>query len=319
VTGASSPRIVIGFDGSDPAKHAIETAGRLIPGARATVVTVRDSWVPLERAAFARIALPDSVIVPAARELERELEQSAQATAEQGRALARSAGLDADCFGEPAGMPWHGLATVAGRLGADAIVCGARGCGGLARAVLGTTTDALLHHAETPVLVIPSEDTEVDGPLVLGYDGSEPSRDAIKAAAHLFRGRRALVVHAWSSPVRRSFAGEALLGTPTDEVQQVAQGLEDMFSADASELSAEGCALARDLGLGAEPAPVESPVGVWRALDRVATTERAAAIVVGCRGRGALASTVLGSVSSGLVHNATPPVLVARRPARAPG
>ena len=37
-------------------------------------------------------------------------------------------------------------------------------------------------------------------------------------------------------------------------------------------------------------------------------------IVTGARGRGALASTLLGSVSSGLVHNAEAPVLVVREP-----
>ena len=57
---------------------------------------------------------------------------------------------------------------------------------------------------------------------------------------------------------------------------------------------------------------IESSPGAWRALAATARAEEAAVIVAGCRGRGALASTVLGSVSSGLVHNAEVPVLVVR-------
>jgi nucleotide-binding universal stress UspA family protein len=37
-------------------------------------------------------------------------------------------------------------------------------------------------------------------------------------------------------------------------------------------------------------------------------------IVAGSRGRGALGSTVLGSVSAGLVHNAELPILIIREP-----
>ena len=61
--------------------------------------------------------------------------------------------------------------------------------------------------------------------------------------------------------------------------------------------------------------PIESNSGAWRVLDRAASDHGAAVIVCGSRGRGAVASTVLGSVSSGLVHNVETPTLVV--PARA--
>ena len=54
----------------------------------------------------------------------------------------------------------------------------------------------------------------------------------------------------------------------------------------------------------------QSDAARWRTLLGGATRHGAAAILVGSRGRGAAASTVLGSVASGLVHAAALPVLV---------
>ena len=71
-------------------------------------------------------------------------------------------------------------------------------------------------------------------------------------------------------------------------------------------------ALARELGLDATARAVESADAGWRPLAAAAEAERAAVIVVGSRGRGAIRSTMLGSVSAGLVHNAERPVLVHR-------
>jgi nucleotide-binding universal stress UspA family protein len=78
----------------------------------------------------------------------------------------------------------------------------------------------------------------------------------------------------------------------------------------AEETAAEGAELARALGLAARGLAPESGHGQWQALLHGAQHAGAAAILVGSRGRGAVASTVLGSVASGLVHAATLPVLV---------
>ena len=308
----TAPHVLIGFDGSEAAVRAIATVARLAPGAGASIVVVRESWLPLDTAAAARIALPDSVIAPATAALDQELEHAARELAEQGLAHAAAAGLDAEPVVEAAKTPAQGLCAVARRREPTAIACGASGRGGLARTVLGTTTDALLQRAPVPVLVVPEDDAPADGPLLVGYDRSEAARAAVADAAALFPGRRALVVHAWSSPVRRSYAGELLLASPVDEVQQLARSLDDIYAADAEEAAEEGAVLAREHKLDASPLVVESKRGGWRALDDAAAEAGAAAIVVGSRGRGAIAATVLGSVSSGLVRNARRPVLVAR-------
>jgi nucleotide-binding universal stress UspA family protein len=317
MSSGNAPHVLIGFDGSEAAEHAIAAAARLLPAARTTIVVVRESWLPLDSASAARIALPDSVIGPATMALDEELEHAAAELLERGRGVAAAAGLDAGAMVEIDRTPWRGLVAAAERHGAAAIVCGASGRGGLPRAVLGTTTGALLHHAPVPVLVVPGGEDD-DGPLVIGYDRSDAAREAIEDAAVLFPGRKALVVHAWSSPVRRSVAGSWLLSTPVDEVQQLAASLDEMYGGDAEELAAEGAALARDAGLDAEPVVLESDRGVWRTIAALAEEREAAAIAVGSRGRGAMKAAILGSVSSGLVRVARRPVLVTRRATPSP-
>ena len=88
----------------------------------------------------------------------------------------------------------------------------------------------------------------------------------------------------------------------------------------AEEIADDGAAFARELGLTADASVPESGRGDWHALLKAAETSRAAVLLVGSRGRGAVASTVLGSVASALVHAAAVPVLVVGglRPSRAP-
>jgi nucleotide-binding universal stress UspA family protein len=64
--------------------------------------------------------------------------------------------------------------------------------------------------------------------------------------------------------------------------------------------------------MSARALAVEGAEGTWRVLSATARSEGAAVVIAGCRGRGAVSSTVLGSVSAGLAHNAEIPVLIVR-------
>ena len=208
--------------------------------------------------------------------------------------------------------PWRGVCAAAEGLEADVIVCGSRGRGPFSRAVLGSTSSSLLHHADRPVLIVPPGAGDLDGPAVIGYDGSDGARAAIAAAARLLAGRPALVVHAWSSPLRRSYAGSAVAAVPLPELSELTSDLGEIFAEQAREGAEEGVTRAREAGLAAQAMAPEGPPGIWRALSATARHEGASVIVAGCRGRGAVASTILGSVSAGLVHNAELPVLIVR-------
>src|SRR5690606_22109922 len=66
----------------------------------------------------------------------------------------------------------------------DLLVVGHRGRGELASALLGSVAMQVSAHAPCPVLVITKDArTEISGPIVVGVDGSEPSRKAAEFAA----------------------------------------------------------------------------------------------------------------------------------------
>lgn len=301
---------LIAFDGSEEAAGAVRAAAALLPAASAVVAHVRTAPLTDEGAALARAALPDDVIHTAVARYEALAAQEADALAERGAALAREAGLAAEAAVHAAATPWRGLLAAAAEHRADVIVCGTRGQGAVARAVLGSTTSSLLYHATLPVLTVPGGAATGDGPVLIGFDGSDEAEAAIAAVARLLPGRAAVVAHAWTSPVRRSFAGESLLGAPLDEIQAAARDLDALFEGDAEELAEAGAAQAREHGLEARAVAQEAGGADWHGVVAAAAAERAALIAVGSRGRGALAATVLGSVSAGLVHNADVPVLV---------
>ena len=181
----------------------------------------------------------------------------------------------------------------------------------MSRAWLGSTSSALLHHATLPTLDVPQRSPEpTGGPLLLAYDGSEPARTAIATTAALFRGRSTVVVHIWESPLTHWRSGHAIIAAPVTEIRELTDDLDELLANSAREQAKAGADLARQDGLEARAESVESGTGVWRALIETAQSIDAGVVAVGSRGRGSIASTILGSVSSGLVHNSELPVLV---------
>jgi nucleotide-binding universal stress UspA family protein len=307
----SPPRVLISYDGSGEAARAIRAVAALMPDARAVVAHARGDAVALEHAAPARVAMPDSVIVPpqrlsSVRRRMRSDDGGARACARRGR---RPRGHDRSLHGEQrlarhllrrprATGRSHRLRNAwSGRRrtrfpGIDILGPGP------SRGPPGTSRAAGSRRAHGP------------GADRLRRLGRREGRDG--TAARLFPARETLVGHAWSSAVTSSFVGETLLTAPVAEIREIAGDLDDVLAEQAAEIAADGAAIAVEEGLAARGLVVPSAPGAWRALAATARDEGAAVVVAGCRGRGALASTVLGSVSSGLVHNAYAPVLIVR-------
>jgi nucleotide-binding universal stress UspA family protein len=305
-------RLLIAYDGSPSAVTAVRAAASLFRNAHASVATV-----PPEATVHAGTAVPvlpsmsPAALQQAIDELGAEARRQADETAEQAVEQARTLGLDAEPVTvRPSAPPWAALLDAAHRLGADVLICGTRGRGAFARALLGSTSSSLLHHTDIPLLVVPDGGGALDGPVVAAYDGSEGARRAIEAVGRLLTGRATVVVHAWEPVFHRSLTARALAAGPLDDLREIVDVLHETVADRAAATTEEGVAAARAAGLDAVGDTVELDDGAWRAVAAAARAHGASVIAMGTRGLGAARSALLGSVSSGLVQNAELPMLV---------
>jgi nucleotide-binding universal stress UspA family protein len=150
--------IVIGYDGSDPARRAVQSAADLF-GSRAALVV--SAWEPGMEYHFIGTgtagvgAAAPEVDVAATRRADENRRARAERIAYDGSELAKSAGLRA----EPLAIVEDGNAAktiveVARERGAAAIVVGSRGLGAIRARLEGSTSNAVLKHAPCPVLVV---------------------------------------------------------------------------------------------------------------------------------------------------------------------
>lgn len=150
--------------------------------------------------------------------------------------------------------------------------------------------------------------TEAAGPVLLAYDGSPSSATAIAVAGRLLRGRDAVVCHAWSG------TSQAVFRTPPSGLPGVladaATELDQYDREEGEKITAGGLELARSAGFDAEPFAQRRATKTWRAILRAADESDASIVVAGAHGLSGVGRAILGSVSTGLVHHSTIPVLV---------
>ena len=148
--------------------------------------------------------------------------------------------------------------------------------------------------------------------MVVAYDGSVESKEAVIAAADLFGDRPLVIVSVWEpgfAMTTETYADPLGVSHPLPSAQQIAT-VDRLQREHADLIAGEGARVAREHGSTAEPLPVEDMADVPGAIVAAAEQHEAAAIVVGSRGRGAVKSRLLGSTSQRLLHRAHRPVLI---------
>jgi nucleotide-binding universal stress UspA family protein len=132
------PNVLIAYDGSEPARRALDRVRTFMPHASVAVVTVA---APVYR---------NPTLVKFADDFEEERQQAALAEA---KALLAESGMDARTAA-PVGDEAAEIVRVAEESGADLIVLGARGLNQLKRLVLGSVSTKVLHKSPCDVLVV---------------------------------------------------------------------------------------------------------------------------------------------------------------------
>ena len=135
--------------------------------------------------------------------------------------------------------------------------------------------------------------------IVVGVDGSKANRDAVEWAVHEARARysKLLALYAWHVP-SLAYSAPGYVPISADETNEAGREL----------LRREVLPLAQEAGLELELRSLEGPAA--KVIRAAAADEQVALVVVGSRGRGALARLVLGSVSHGLSHNCPKPLVI---------
>ncbi|MEV4418912.1 universal stress protein [Patulibacter sp. NPDC049589] len=146
--------VLIAYDGSANADHAIDAAAQLLGGGKAEVV---HAWEPVSsaaaRSAIYAIAYDDSGVM-----LERERQQAA-AVADAGVARARAAGFEATGGALSGSGPlWQTIVERAEALHPRLIVMGTRGLTGVRSALAGSVSHHVASHSDVPVLTVPLGD-----------------------------------------------------------------------------------------------------------------------------------------------------------------
>jgi nucleotide-binding universal stress UspA family protein len=183
--------------------------------------------------------------------------------------------------------------------GAAVLALGARGLGALRGMVLGSVSTAVVEHAHVPVVVVrhAASTTIPDPRVVVGVDGSPVSSPALRFAFEEARrrGTGVTAVHTWQPDVR----------TPSAEWWP-----EDPIRSEVDERVVASESLA---GFREEFPEVDVRVHVTQrdaAAELVRLSTGAGLLVVGSRGRGPVATAVLGSVSATVLRKAHCPVAV---------
>jgi len=284
--------LLVGTDFSDQADRAFRLAMDLAAEFEARIELVHAFDTPIPFFEPYAVSLPADWLDEAKRSSENQLQESVKLA--EGREISVTAR-----FIE--GNPAHVLAREAEEIGADWIVVGTHGHGGIKQALLGSVAERVVREAHCAVLTVQSDRRPEH--LLVGTDLTHHSDRALAVAAELAHEFDASLelVHALHAPVPFVTPYETVV--PESVVKSA-------FDTAEQELERMARELARDLEM--RTAVLAEPPHA--ALCDAAERDGADLIVVGSHGHSGLRHLMLGSVAERVLRHAPCSVMVVREP-----
>ncbi|MCW2953519.1 MAG: hypothetical protein JWQ48_2689 [Conexibacter sp.] len=156
------------------------------------------------------------------------------------------------------------------------------------------------------------------GPVLIGYDGSDPAQQAIREAGALLHGRRAVVITVWKTGLGLELVQLPPIGQglpPAMLDVRTALDVDRQMAEHARRLAQDGARMAAEAGF-AEPEglavadDVDTPVA--ETIANVARERDAQVVVVGGHGYGRVREVLIGTITRDVIRRAPCPVLVVR-------
>ena len=295
--------VLVGYDGSDQSVRALYYAARAARRLERPLTVVTAFTVP--NLAYSDVATTPAVPAEVARlaAAQEQLEGARQ---------------HLEGYPGPVELRTeHGdAAGVLVRLSEEArmVVVGSRGRGGFLGRLLGSVSSALPGHAHCPTVVVPRQyelgeltgagrftPRDEDTPVLVGVDGSAHSDRTVRHAVIAARTRQAPLHLLMVISSIEDWGGASMAWLPDpDLMDRHRRELETRLEEEAAALRAEH----PDLTITSEAVMAE-PVS-----ELLARTSASQLTVLGTRGHGRVASTLLGSISQAVLQRAEGPVMV---------
>ena len=209
------------------------------------------------------------------------------------------------------GHPAREIVRTAKKLGADLVVVGSHGLGGIKRFLLGSVSDQVLAYACCSVLIVKplmpltSAEPVQTAPLLrilLAYDGSGPARDSVEFCAGL--------------PLDASTAVTILTVLPLLKLyrQDIKQRLSWVWKEKKklAEKSLEQLSREVTWTTPLVSSELREAADVSQEILQVAEQSQSSLVVMGHKGKGAIEKFLLGSVTTRIAHHAPCSVLAVR-------